>query len=849
MTGEPVVVGTARARDGGASGETAGSGPGDAARPADGAPGSSPRPRVAGKFLAVGDRKLFVKGVTYGTFRPNGADGAYGGPDVVARDFGAMAAHGVNAVRVYTVPPPWLLDEAQRHDLRVMVGIPWEQHVAFLDDAALARRIEGRVRSGVEACAGHPAVLCYAIGNEIPAPIVRWHGRVRIERFIRRLHATARDVDPEALVTYVNYPTTEYLQLPFLDFTCFNVYLEDRDRLAVYLARLQNIAADRPLVMAEVGLDSLRNGLEEQSRSLDWQLRTAFASGCAGSFVFSWTDEWHRGGHDVEDWAFGLTTRERAPKPALAAVQRVYAGPTRPECPAWPRVSVVVCVHNGSRTIGECLAGLARLDYPDFEVIVVDDGSTDRTAEIAGRFDVRLIRIENGGLSNARNVGMRAATGELVAYIDDDAWPDPDWLTHLAQTFLTTDHAGVGGPNIPPEDDGPTAACIACAPGGPSHVLASEREVEHVPGCNMAFRRDALERLDGFDRTFRIAGDDVDLCWRLSAAGMTLGFNPAAVVWHHRRHSVRGYLRQQLNYGRAEAMLERKWPEKYNRLGHVRWNGQLYGHGNTVSLFTRPQRIYHGVWGTAPFQSLYGCSGGMLPSLPLMPEWYILAASLGALAIASVGATSFWIFAPLVVAACVVSVVQAGINAARAPVGRPRRLLVMFLHLAQPAVRLAGRLSFGLTPWRRRGDGRPAYPGRRAAAIWSERWRSSEQWLRALEAAIRGRGALVRRGGAFDRWDLEVRGGLLGSVRVLTGIEEHGEGRQLVRCRTRPWIASSGGVLIVLLAALAIVAGLIGDTGPGVVLACASAALVVVAVGDCARATGTVLAAVEATEP
>src|SRR5207249_4988966 len=123
--------------------------------------------------------------------------------------------------------------------LRVMVGLPWEQHITFLDDRRRAGQIERSVREGVRACAEHPAVLCFAIGNEIPAPIARWHGRRRIERFIERLYRAAKAEDPGALVTYVNYPSTEYLQLPFLDLVCFNVFIESRPRLEAYLARLQ----------------------------------------------------------------------------------------------------------------------------------------------------------------------------------------------------------------------------------------------------------------------------------------------------------------------------------------------------------------------------------------------------------------------------------------------------------------------------------------------------------------------------------------------------------------------------------------------------------------------------------
>src|SRR5207249_402551 len=172
---------------------------------------------------------------------------------------------GVNAVRTYTVPPIWLVDLAQQHGLLVLVGLPWEQHIAFLDDPERARDIEARVRAGVRACSRHPAVLGYAVGNEIPSSIVRWHGARRVERYLERLYEAAKAEDPEGLVTYVNYPSTEYLHLPFLDFVCFNVYLESQENLEAYLARLHNIASERPLGIAELGLDSLRHGEEKQA--------------------------------------------------------------------------------------------------------------------------------------------------------------------------------------------------------------------------------------------------------------------------------------------------------------------------------------------------------------------------------------------------------------------------------------------------------------------------------------------------------------------------------------------------------------------------------------------------------
>lgn len=251
------------------------------------------RPYVQGKFLYATGKKLWVRGVTYGTFRPNPNGDLYPNPDVVACDFAAMAGLGLNAVRTYTVPPRWLLDLASEYGLYVQAGVPWEQHIAFLDDRRRVRAIEQRVRDGVRAVAGHPAILGYSIGNEIPAPMVRWYGHRRIARFIKRLYEMAKTEDPAGLVTYVNYPSTEYLShaLPFLDVVCLNVYLEAQEQLQAYLARLQNVAGDRPLLMGELGLDSRRHSEAGQAEGLDWQIHTAFSMGCAGAFVFAWTDE------------------------------------------------------------------------------------------------------------------------------------------------------------------------------------------------------------------------------------------------------------------------------------------------------------------------------------------------------------------------------------------------------------------------------------------------------------------------------------------------------------------------------------------------------------------------------
>ena len=192
---------------------------------------------------------------------------------------------------------------ARRHSLGAA------RHLSRRADPAMDHRRAGA--AGVRACARHPAVLGYAIGNEIPSPIVRWHGRRRTEAFLRRLYEAAKSADPDGLVTYMNYPTTEYLELPFLDFVTFNVYLSRR-RLAAPAPPPEH--RRRPSAHAE--RDRARQSPPWRSRAgrvLDWQVRTAFGAGCAGTFVFAWTDEWHRGGYDIEDWDFGVVDASGGP--------------------------------------------------------------------------------------------------------------------------------------------------------------------------------------------------------------------------------------------------------------------------------------------------------------------------------------------------------------------------------------------------------------------------------------------------------------------------------------------------------------------------------------------------------
>jgi GT2 family glycosyltransferase len=720
---------------------------------------------VDGKFLRVDGKRFRIRGVTYGTFTPNAADELLPSPERARADLSAMVAAGVNTVRTYTTPPRWFLDLAGGLGLKVVAGVFWEGRQCLFDDSETLRETEAGFAREVETLAGHPAVLMVCLGNEIPPQVARWHGKSRVEGFLKRLRDRAKAIDPELLVTYASYPSTEFLDLSFLDVIGFNVYLEREREFRAYLARLQMVAGSRPLFVSELGLDSRRNGVERQAELLDWQLRAVWEKGLAGVTAYAWTDEWAVGGVPVEDWDFGFVDRQRNPKPALDVLRRNYTStPYELRAGAWPKVTVVCCAYNAASTVGETLASLEQLTYPSYEVVVVDDGSRDETARIAAQHPFRLLRVENGGLSRARNLGIEAARGEIVAFIDSDAAADPDWLYFLVTQMEELNAAGCGGPNLSPPADPEAAQRIDKAPGNPVHVLLDNETAEHIPGCNMAFRKEVLQAIGGFDPTYRVAGDDVDVCWKILERGEELAFSPAAVVWHHRRASWRAYLKQQRGYGKAEVLLEACYPERYRLASGAVWRGRVYEgpqpNPTPWSLRGR-ERVRHGPQCRGLFQSVYAPQSPWWVSLAVTPSFYLLNASL-----ALTGAACAWSGFPLWglplgaaalgVAASLGCCLEAALRMCSGEelprAAHARRLLaVAALHFLQPWARWLGRVQ-GASECRRRH----VWPNRSDQMLWAG-WDRRDEWLSLFTRLLGEAGIEAREGDDWGRHDLEIR--------------------------------------------------------------------------------------------
>jgi O-antigen biosynthesis protein len=756
------------------------------------------RIRPVAKFLFEGDQKFFVKGVTYGPFKPDAHGHYLGKPDQVDVDLALMREGGLNLVRVYHAPPRWFLDRCASAGMRVLVTLPWAKHVEFLRDRKTRREIAEALRIAVSENAGHSALFGYLVGNEISSAMVRWLGVRRVTEFIERLIQIGRAIDPNALFSYATYPPTEYLLPQNVDFCCFNVYLHNQRDFEGYLLRLQNLTGERPLVLGEFGMDTIRHSQEEQAEMLGWHVDSVVKCGLAGTIFFTWTDEWFTGGQEISDWAFGIVTREREPKKSFYALKeklgRENSALSHRRLPRAPFVSVIVCSYNGGRTLSACLDSLGKLNYPDYEIILVDDGSTDDTRDIAEQFPhVRYIYQENHGLSHARNTGAAAATGDVFAYTDSDCMADLDWLYYLIGTLLSGDYAGVGGPNMTPPAQNWIQACVAAAPGGPSHVLLTDTIAEHIPGCNMAFYRWAFENIGGFDPEYHKAGDDVDFCWRLQQAGCVIAFSPTAIVWHHRRFTLRAFLKQQDGYGEAESLLRFKHLIFFGPTGAAKWRGQIYGTPRFSWFINRPV-IYHGIFGEGFFQSIYPTPQSEVATYLSSIEWFALTIFLFGLGffLPPLRIVPYLMFGGTLCVALSYMVrtsIEPKFDTVHA------RLLVMLLAFVQPLVRGWSRyftwLHFKRTPrsviraHEYLPTGRSAIGRLGRRIFWSEEGRDRHYLLGAIFQLLEEEGWRYSTDTGWNEWDIQIYGNFWWSIALQTVTEYHGGGKCLTRVRLR----------------------------------------------------------------
>jgi GT2 family glycosyltransferase len=233
-------------------------------------------------------------------------------------------------------------------------------------------------------------------------------------------------------------------------------------------------------------------------------------------------------------------------------------------------VSVVVSVFNGAKSIHRCLDSLFSLDYDNYEIILVNDGSTDDTGEICDRYNKRVRYIENKknmGLAASRNRGIRIARGKYVAFTDADCVVDGRWLASLVGCLTENRAKAAGGAVKTPKDISFFSRCSGTLH-KPSPLLLSEKEAEIV-GCNAIFERSCLLEIGGFDERFRIADDDTDVNIRIRSHGLKVYHQPTAIIYHYHRGSPLSFVRWRFAAGIAHIMLAKKYSFKIKTIYNV----------------------------------------------------------------------------------------------------------------------------------------------------------------------------------------------------------------------------------------------------------------------------------------
>ena len=239
-----------------------------------------------------------------------------------------------------------------------------------------------------------------------------------------------------------------------------------------------------------------------------------------------------------------------------------------------PRVSVVIPVRNRPDGIRTCLDSLVALDYPheSLEIIVVDDASTDETPSAVASYSRGSVQLlaqkQHRGQSECRNVGARAGTGELIAFIDSDCIADSAWLRTLVRDLEDRGVVAAGGSVREASPDGWLKRYEASA--SPLHIGETPARVmpgsgvEFLPSCNVVVRKQVFLEAGGFDGTLRF-GEDVDLIWRLCERG-EVRYRPAGVVWHENRGRLGSFLSNRISYTTAQAVFLSRFPANRRRL-------------------------------------------------------------------------------------------------------------------------------------------------------------------------------------------------------------------------------------------------------------------------------------------
>lgn len=456
------------------------------------------RVEVEGRHLRLNEERFAVRGTAYGPFAPRSDGARYPEAALLQADLEAMAATGLNTIRTFDVPPADLLNAAAEVGLRVLVGLDYpDWRFEPFPDRSSGHRIATAGLAAVDRLfkrVDNPSVvLAVSVGRTLPADLVRVHHPGAVAETLASIVDRVQTLDPSVLATYTGRVGDDLVMLDGCDLLSVVLDADCASTFQRSLVRLQQARPAKPLLV--IDLDPPTSGLTAvtQARELTDRLNALDRIGCAGATVGAWMGEPAPVDEPANRRSESLVTVDGALKPLGRSVETWARQDVKDLRRTWPRVTALVTAHNSESTIERCLSALEMSDYPDLEVIVCDQGSTDRTVELAARYPFELLQATQTD-GTGPTAGLDAATGDIVSFVDADVVCHRLWPWFIALAFDSTDRVTVLTEHLVAarETDGSVAHAVAALadlerppPVGPAAAIAMD-----VGG--VAVRRSAL---------------------------------------------------------------------------------------------------------------------------------------------------------------------------------------------------------------------------------------------------------------------------------------------------------------------------------------------------------------------